>query len=239
MGLENLSRQEREEFAALLAEKQRRQRTRRFWTYYPDTGPLRRELYPKHVAFFAAGAEHRERCMMAANRVGKSEGVGAFECTCHLTGIYPDWWQGRRFDHPVGVWACGTTNITTRDIVQAKLLGPPGEESMLGTAMIPADNIVGKPVSKPGVPNAAESAQIKHISGGVSHLSFKSYEQGRKAFEGTEKDVIWFDEEPPKAIYDEGLIRTMTTNGLILCTFTPLEGLTDVALSFLPEMQAA
>ena len=51
----------------------------RIHRFYPDQGPLRRELYPKHLAFFAAGAEHRERLMMAANRVGKTEGVGAYE----------------------------------------------------------------------------------------------------------------------------------------------------------------
>jgi phage terminase large subunit-like protein len=238
MGIENLSRAQKEELARLLAEKKRRVMTRRLWTYYPDEGPLRRELYPKHCAFFAAGAKHRERCMLAGNRTGKSEGVGAFEVTLHLTGLYPDWWVGRRFEGPVAAWACGTTNGTTRDIVQAKLLGTPGDPSMLGTGMVPADNLMNT-VSKPGIPNAIESATVKHVSGGVSAVGFKSYEQGRKAFEGTERDVVWLDEEPPKSIYDECLIRTMTTNGLILCTFTPLEGLTEVALSFLPEMQAA
>ena len=55
----------------------------RIQRFYPDEGPLRRELYPKHQAFFAAGAEHRERLMMAANRVGKTEGVGAKEKVAH------------------------------------------------------------------------------------------------------------------------------------------------------------
>jgi hypothetical protein len=55
-------------------------------SYYPDEGPLRRELYPKHLEFFRAGVEHRERCFLAANRVGKTEGVGGYELTCHLTG---------------------------------------------------------------------------------------------------------------------------------------------------------
>ena len=66
-------------------------------SYYPDTGPLRRELYPKQISYFKAGAKHRERLFLAANRVGKTEGVGAYECTCHLTGIYPEWWEGSAF----------------------------------------------------------------------------------------------------------------------------------------------
>ena len=69
---------------------------RKLWTYYPDSGPLRRELYPKHLQFFAAGAAHRERLFMAANRVGKTEGVGGYETTLHLTGEYPPWWEGWR-----------------------------------------------------------------------------------------------------------------------------------------------
>jgi len=33
--------------------------------YFPDTGPYRRELYVKHLAFFAAGQQQRERCCLA------------------------------------------------------------------------------------------------------------------------------------------------------------------------------
>ena len=124
-----------------LADVERVERWRarnRIHRFYPDQGPLRRELYPKHLAFFAAGAEHRERLMMAANRVGKTEGVGAYEVTCHLTGIYPAWWTGKRFRKPVKIWAAGDTSKTVREIVQAKLLGEPGQ---LGTGMIPGDLI--------------------------------------------------------------------------------------------------
>ena len=68
-----------------LADVERVERWRshnRIQRFYPDQGPLRRELYPKHLAFFAAGAEHRERIIMAANRVSKTQGVGAYEVTC-------------------------------------------------------------------------------------------------------------------------------------------------------------
>jgi phage terminase large subunit-like protein len=72
---------------------------------------------------------------------------------------------------------------------------------------------------------------------GVSVLIFKSYDQRREAFQGTEQDVIWLDEEPPLGIYTECLLRTMTTGGHLLCTFTPLLGLSEVVLSFLPGGQ--
>jgi hypothetical protein len=82
-----------------------------------------RQYYQKHLEFFRAGAEFRARCLMAANRVGKTFSAGGFELTCHLTGDYPTWWDGKRFRHPIRAWACGKTNETTRDIVQTTLLG--------------------------------------------------------------------------------------------------------------------
>lgn len=71
-----------------LAEMRRRALPRKMDDYFLDEGPFRRALYPKHIEFFAAGARFKERLFMAANRVGKSD-AGAFEVTCHATGIYP------------------------------------------------------------------------------------------------------------------------------------------------------
>ncbi len=210
-------------------------RIRKIESFYPDTGPLRRELYVKHLEFFRRGAVDRERLLLAANRTGKTEGVGAYELTLHLTGRYPHWWEGRRFDGPIDAWAAGDTSKTTRDIIQYKLLGPVNE---LGTGIIPADALIGKPLSKAGVPDAFEIVRVQHISGGISTLGLKSYDQRREAFQGTEKHCIWLDEECPLAIYTECLLRTMKTGafngGIILLTFTPLMGLTDLVLSFLP-----
>lgn len=205
---------------------------RRFWIYYPDEGPLRRELYVKHLQFFAAGKVHRERAAMAANRVGKTEGLGAYEATAHLTGLYPEWWPGRTWDRPINALCGGDTGTTTRDIIVSKLLGPEGRR---GEGMIPRDSIIDiRPAS--GIPGSVDYARIKHVSGGESIVQFRSYDQGREAWQGTERDLGWCDEEPPQAIYTELVLRTMTTGGMVMCTFTPLMGLTDVALSFMPEL---
>lgn len=175
---------------------------------------------------------------MAANRVGKTEGVGGYETTLHLTGEYPDWWEGRRFETPVEWWAAGKTNETTRDIVQAKLFGKVEgsgtSKRFAGTGLIPGEAI-GEITWRAGFADLADSVSIKHRSGGLSLLGIKSYQQGRGSFEGTEKHGIWLDEEPPLQIYVECLVRTMTTNGLILVTFTPLEGMSDVVMSFLQD----
>ncbi len=215
----------------LKEEQIRRYDTNMIDTYYPDEGPLRRELYQKHLEFFEAGARYRERCAMCANRVGKTEGMGGYETALHLTGQYPEWWVGRRFTKPVDWWAAGKTNETTRDIVQKKLMGPMGR---LGTGLIRQD-CIHKFTRKAGVHDLMDSVQVKHISGGLSELGFKSYQQGRDSFEGTEKDGIWDDEEPPLDIYGEQLIRTATTNGMTFITFTPLEGMSQVVMSFMPQ----
>ncbi len=236
-----LTRPEKEELLILVAEKQRRESRRRLFSFYPETGKLSRHNYPKHMMFFNAGAVHRERAAMAANRVGKTEGMGGYELTLHLTGKYPSWWVGRRFNHPIEAWAAGTTRQTTRDILQAKLCGKPGVPSEKGTGLIPGDLIIDT-TPKPGVPDAIETVKVTHVSGGVSILTFKSYDQGRKSFEGTRKHVILLDEEPEDGIYSECLIRTTDTDGtgagILMLTFTPLMGLSSVVLMFMPGGKA-
>jgi phage terminase large subunit-like protein len=102
--------------------------------------------------------------------------------------------------------------------------------------MIPNRFLLGEPSGRRGVADAIDTANVRHVSGGTSTIGLKSYDQGRKKFQGTKKHVIWLDEEPEAAIYDECMLRLMTTNGLMLCTFTPLEGLTEIALRFLPDL---
>lgn len=225
-----LSREQKIEYIQLLEEKNRRKRENRVKTFYPDTGKLRRELYKKHLAFFCAGKKHRERAFIAANRVGKTEGVGCYEMTLHLTGDYPNWWQGRRFNRPIQAWAAGDTTKTVREILQDKLLGKISE---IGTGLIPKAAIE-KIARSSGVADSVEIVYVRHISGGTSKLVFKSYDQRREAFQGTEQDVILLDEEPPVGIYTECLIRTMTNNGMLMLTFTPLMGMSEVVLSFMP-----
>lgn len=218
---------------AAALELQRRRSRNKLATFFPDSGLYSRDKYLRHMEFLRAGQRYGERLFMAANRVGKSE-TGAYEVACHATGLYPHWWEGRRFDGPVEVWACGTNTETTRDIVQVKLFG---RIDQVGTGMIPGD-LISSPTKRSGVPNALEGALVQHVSGGFSSINLKTYEQGRESFEGTGKHVIWDDEEPPLDVYTEQLLRTTTTKGIVLVTFTPLQGMSDVVKSFLePERE--
>lgn len=57
--------------------------------------------------------------------------------------------------------------------------------------------------------------------------TFKSYDQGREAFQGDDIDVIWCDEEPPIEIIKEMKMRLVDRNGIMIITMTSLKGITD------------
>lgn len=197
------------------------------------------QAYPKQQDFFDLGSAKRERLLMAGNQLGKSE-AGAFECACHLTGEYPDWWLGRKFPRPVKGWAAGETSLVVRDVQQKKLCGEPGVDSSFGTGYIPKSCFIDKPSLARGVTDAYDTIQVQHktngIEDGVSILRFKSYEQGRQKMQGETLDFFWGDEEPPADIYSEMLTRiTATRDGLGYITFTPLKGMSEVVLRYLNE----
>lgn len=192
---------------------------------FPDKGDLRRELYTKHLKFISDTANFRQVCMMAANRVGKTE-VGTFIAACHLTGEYPDWYDGKRFDKPVSGIVAGETGTLVRDSLQEKLLGSITD---IGSGLIRKSAILTKR-PRQGIADAFDTVHIRHRSGWESLLQFQSYDQGREKFQATARHFILLDEEPPLSIYLECLLRTMTTDGMVLSTFTPLKGISHTVL---------
>lgn len=243
--LDTLDRDQRERLALLLAEKAKRRQQEQFYLVFPDETVIAedgsvekipgtdierwgRPLYPKHLEFFRAGATYRERGAICANRTGKTFGMGGFETTAHLTGDYPAWWEGKRFSGPVRAWAVGETYESTRDTVQAALLGlvegkEGGTKTVSGTGMIPGQ-MIERVTWKSSVPNMVDQVRVKHVSGGTSVLGLKAYQQGVGSFAGTAQHVIWCDELCPEDIWAECLTRTATTNGTIYLTVTPLKG---------------
>jgi phage terminase large subunit-like protein len=206
----------------LSREIQRRKQRNRLLEYRP---------YSKQREFHDAGAEHRERLFMAGNQLGKTL-AGSFEWAMHLTGKYPSWWAGRRFETAGRYWAAGESGTSTRDTVQKLLVGPPEKEEEWGTGAIPFVDIVDTQRAR-GIPDALDSIVVKHVTGATSTLLFKSYEQGRAKWQGDTLHGVWFDEEPPVDIYTEGLTRTNATGGITMITFTPLKGMSEVVRMFL------
>ena len=114
-----------------LTELDRRTRQNKLPAYRP---------YARQKEFHDAGLHHRERLFMAGNQLGKTW-AGGFECAMHMTGRYPDWWQGRRYVRPVRLWAASITAESTRDNPQRILLGPPAIREHWGTGTVPGDAI--------------------------------------------------------------------------------------------------
>lgn len=211
----------------LLKEGDLHRRQNKIAFLFPEDGPLRRELYRKHMAFYHLGATHRIRGFMAGNRVGKTEG-GLTEVVYHMTGSYPGWWDGKRFERPVRAWVASGSAKLVRDGAQEKLFGPWGD---FGTGLIPFGSL-GKWSPKAGVPETVDAFSVRHLSGGWSRCEMKSYDQGADAFASVEREVILLDEEPPEDVLNECVMRTMTTAGVVMVTFTPLKGVTRVVNKF-------
>lgn len=234
--LNEMSREELLELSKLLTEETARQETAKIDDLYPATGPLSRKAYSKHMEFFAAGLTHMERAAIAGNRTGKTL-LGTYEVTKHLTGDYPDWWEGRVFDRPTDWWAASDTAETTRDGIQLKFMGRHG---YYGSGLIPKKLIIGEPTHRRGTSGAVDIVRVRHKSGGESNLQFKSYDQGRAKFQSTQKSGVLLDEEPPAPVYFECVTRVTATeigqeSGLILATFTPLQGMSAVVLMFIND----
>ena len=186
--------------------------------------------YAKQAAFHLAGASARERLLMAGNQLGKTL-AGGFEAAMHMTGRYPDWWCGKRFDRPVAGWVCGRTGEDLRGGMQRILLGRPGQ---IGSGAIPKESIV-ELIAARDTAGLYDVIRVAHVSGGVSAAITKSYKAGREAFQGETLDFVSFDEEPPADIYTEGLTRTNVGSGPVWLTFTPLLGMSEVVRRFLLE----
>lgn len=188
----------------------------------PDYRP-----YPKQAAFHKAGARYRQRAFFAGNQLGKTT-CGAAEFAFHLTGDYPAWWEGRRWNRPVRAWAGSKNAVSVRDGVQRHLLGP---IEAIGTGMIPGSRL-GESAKQAGVPDAYDFVLVLHKSGGWSYCKFKSYDQGREAWQVETLDLVWLDEEPPEPIFSEATARGVAVDGVLYLTATPLLGMSVVVRKF-------
>lgn len=195
--------------------------------------------YDKQNDFYKAGTKYAETCLMAGNQTGKTF-AAIIEVYYHLTGLYPDWWEGAVFPKAPVLWMCGETGEVIRDTTQKYLVGRPGElddrENTDYSGVIPLRHIIThKKVS--GGNGTLDYIVIKHKTKKKAYLFFKAYAKGREKFQGDKIDGIFFDEEPPESIYSEGITRTNKgqLSRFARLTFTPLKGMSSVVYSFLKE----
>ena len=197
--------------------------------------------------FFNAGRNHRYRYLTCCNRGGKTLSA-SMEVAAHLTGRYPDWWRGKRFNKPIKMWAVGNTTSQVTDILQAILMGTNTvkgdltQNANFGTGTIPRDTLVISSAQKDGA--RLESINVKHFNkygeyDGDSEIAFKACSQGQEAFAGATLDLVFQDENLPESpsfnpltIYTELLQRVRTTKGLVILTQTPDFGLNGIIRKF-------
>ncbi|MGH6677633.1 MAG: terminase large subunit domain-containing protein, partial [Bradyrhizobium sp.] len=193
--------------------------------------------YPSQKAFFMAGSSGvHQRLIYGGNQSGKTLCAGT-EVSWHLTGDYPQWWTGKRFNKPLRVWAVGESGQLVRDTLLRKLCG----DDEFGTGLIPLESFGKKPVMVPGGTGAIDTMFVTHqtdgVTDGTSSLTFKSFEMRREKLQGESVDLIWIDERPSEEIYSELLARTSATDGQIVVSYTPVgEGAAaGVTYKFLSE----
>jgi len=197
--------------------------------------------YPWQKSFYKAGKTNKQRMLMAANRVGKTASM-AVEVAYHLTGAYPQWWQGIRFTKPVSIWCLGVSGEQLRDVVVKELLGSYlGDGKFDGNGLISQENIY-QVTPAMGTPRLPKDVAIRYITGNTSNVSFKSYSQGQHVLMGSSIDLAWIDEEPQdQTIYPQILTRTATGNsgegGYVALTFTPESGVTELVSQYLDNRQ--
>jgi len=172
------------------------------------------------------------KLVIGGNRSGKSH-CSAYETACHITGVYPDWWEGYRFHEPID---CGIVSVDTDQMIkgaQQKMMGWPDE---FGTGFIPKDLIIFDELKeRPQTNGCLQRVSVRHASGGNSRVFFMTFEQKLKSFMGFMWRHCWFDEEPPFKYFDEVRFRMMDKGGRILLSFYPPDGQTEL-LTFLDEM---
>lgn len=171
-----------------------------------------KKVHRKQLAFHRC--KKRNRWVFGGNRSGKTE-CGAAECVYMARGIHPY----RKNKEHVDGWVVSLSQQVQRDVAQKKILfylRPDWIEEIVmlsGRKDSPQSGVI-------------DFIRVKSVLGGVSTIGFKSCDQGREKFQGSSLDFVWFDEEPPKDIYDECRMRVVDRQGDLFGTMTPLKGIT-------------
>ena len=172
------------------------------------------KVHLKQLAFHKC--QKKNRWVFGGNRSGKTE-CGAAETVYIARGIHP-YRENRK--NTFG-WVVSLSQQVQRDVAQAKVL------NYLNPAWIEDVTMLSgkKDSMKYGV---IDQIRVRNVFGGISVIGFKSCDQGREKFQGSSLDYVWFDEEPPKDVYEECRMRVLDKRGDIFGTMTPLKGLTFI-----------
>jgi len=172
------------------------------------------KVHEKQLAFHKC--KKKNRWVFGGNRSGKTE-CGAVESVYMARGIHP--FRENR-DNVFG-WVVSLSQQVQRDVAQAKIL------HYLKRSWIDDITMLSGKKESPEY-GVIDQIRVKNVFGGISTIGFKSCDQGREKFQGSSLDFVWFDEEPPRDIYEECRMRVLDKRGDIFGTMTPLKGLTFI-----------
>lgn len=203
-----LARISQTDAAAVLGALEKKRREDQFITYwepYPKQGEALAQFTPELKIFGVLGG----------NRSGKTE-LGAVVAVA--------WALGKEFfkdepaykyiknlpipDPPNNIWVVGLDFPTLRDVIWGQKLRSGRDHPPI----LPRDPSICTP--KDG------DFQAKFHNGSI--ITCKSADSGADKFQGASVDLVWIDEEPEEAVYNECYQRTIDCGGRILVTLTPL-----------------
>jgi len=198
-------------------------------TFFPETGPFARDLFPKHMQAIAETCTAKVLSIFGGNRAGKTL-LLAYIASVWLTGRYPWWWMGRKFPKPTDGWVATQTSSLMVKGLQKYLIGSDGTGGMIA-----AEDIVH--IDWSPAMGMASRVHIRHQPTGlISTLEFKTYDMGWRRFQTATLDWVILDEEPPAMIFSEALTRTANREGIGILGFTALQGVTPLVAHLWPEI---
>lgn len=221
-----MNREERklqEELLILREEALKRQKNDPWWAWNPF--PWQSE-FVRDVLIGKAD----EAWAFCANRSGKSDAGAFIAASLSRYGGKCPRFEATNPNLPEGPttgWIVSVTHKNSIEVIQPKLFvnglsREPGHEPFIPEREIADWNV---------------THQILRLKNG-STIGFVSADSGATKIAGASKDWIMFDEEPPKNIYDEAVIRVAANRSLLIfgaCTLLPPEGQTGGVSWLYPE----
>lgn len=173
------------------------------------TPPHRMTESPKQIQMTMTDV--RIRLLLGGNRSGKSV-WGAHECSRFIHKEHP---VIEFDDQPMRIWVCTESYDVQRDVVQPLL-----KQFLDPSRIVSVGNIKT---------DCWAWMKYRAIDDTITEIQFKSYDSGRDKFQGAGRQLIWFDEEPPRNIWEECSVREEAGRQLrIILTMTPVNGMTYV-----------
>lgn len=158
-------------------------------------------------AFLHSITTHREVAYFAGNKSGKTYTAAYATVAAALGSDARKYGMTPLYERPIAAWVGSVNYKVQREAAQPLVLHflPPKEIKKIHWLQNGTIDFIAL------------------ING--STIGFKTYDQGREAWQGPVKDWIWMDEEGPEAVIKEARSRLTGANSKLIFTLTPLLGL--------------